>query len=331
MEPTAFVRSLHALACAPLLGGRPILFALPERYLDSLRQSPLLADIMLGNGSGRDGGLAFASASEEEDMDVDAVANIRMLVLPDCAPLYPWLLPKCAGAIHHGGAYATQVCLSFGVPCVAFPAFGDQYFWADRLAATGAGALVAASVSGGSPSRVLHYRMLSAPAQGEAAGAQAGASALEQAIGACLSEAAAERAAAVARQLRSSGDGLKLAVLEVRDILSKPQHRHCGVTCDWQPDSSRRDCSVCSAPFTLTQRRSHCRSCGRLACRKCLGQRCHLPGFPEDAPQLTCESCLDHRRAFFAMKMGLSVVPELGAAAGGAGNDATGTGGYVMA
>jgi len=46
----------------------------------------------------------------------------------------------------------------------------------------------------------------------------------------------------------------------------------------WQPDESRKDCSLCSKRFNpLTRRRHHCRFCGKLVCAKCSHHRAKVP------------------------------------------------------
>lgn len=48
------------------------------------------------------------------------------------------LFPRCAVVVHHGGAGTTAAALYAGVPAVCVPVFGDQFFWAERLHASGA-------------------------------------------------------------------------------------------------------------------------------------------------------------------------------------------------
>ena len=38
----------------------------------------------------------------------------------------------------------------------------------------------------------------------------------------------------------------------------------------WQDDSSSETCNICDTPFSLTVRRSHCRSCGWVVCGECI-------------------------------------------------------------
>ena len=51
----------------------------------------------------------------------------------------PWLFPRMAAVVHHGGVGTTHTGLRAGVPNVVVPFFGDQPFWGDRVFALGAG------------------------------------------------------------------------------------------------------------------------------------------------------------------------------------------------
>ncbi|MFB4320045.1 glycosyltransferase [Actinomadura sp. 21ATH] len=52
---------------------------------------------------------------------------------------HSWLFPRMAAVVHHGGAGTTSAGLRAGVPTVVCPFFGDQPYWAERVAALGAG------------------------------------------------------------------------------------------------------------------------------------------------------------------------------------------------
>ncbi|MEM7222443.1 MAG: glycosyltransferase [Pseudomonadota bacterium] len=56
----------------------------------------------------------------------------------EAAP-HDWLLPRCALAVHHGGAGTTHQVLRWGLPSVVCPVAVDQPFWGRRVAAVGAG------------------------------------------------------------------------------------------------------------------------------------------------------------------------------------------------
>ena len=49
------------------------------------------------------------------------------------------LFPSVAAIVHHGGAGTTGAALRAGKPSAICPFFGDQPFWARRIAALGAG------------------------------------------------------------------------------------------------------------------------------------------------------------------------------------------------
>jgi UDP:flavonoid glycosyltransferase YjiC (YdhE family) len=49
------------------------------------------------------------------------------------------LLPRCAAAVHHGGAGTTAASLAAGTPTVICSVFGDQPFWGERCRALGVG------------------------------------------------------------------------------------------------------------------------------------------------------------------------------------------------
>jgi vancomycin aglycone glucosyltransferase len=49
------------------------------------------------------------------------------------------LFPRVAAVVHHGGAGTTAAAARAGVPQLITPMFSDQFYWADRIAALGAG------------------------------------------------------------------------------------------------------------------------------------------------------------------------------------------------
>ncbi|MFD0857004.1 glycosyltransferase, partial [Actinomadura adrarensis] len=52
---------------------------------------------------------------------------------------HSWLFPRMAAVVHHGGAGTTAAGLRAGVPTIVCPFFGDQPYWAERVAALKAG------------------------------------------------------------------------------------------------------------------------------------------------------------------------------------------------
>ncbi len=52
---------------------------------------------------------------------------------------HDWLFPRTAAVVHHGGAGTTAAGLRAGRPTVIVPIVADQFFWAERVHALGAG------------------------------------------------------------------------------------------------------------------------------------------------------------------------------------------------
>uniref|UniRef100_A0A6B2L268 Uncharacterized protein n=1 Tax=Arcella intermedia TaxID=1963864 RepID=A0A6B2L268_9EUKA len=46
----------------------------------------------------------------------------------------------------------------------------------------------------------------------------------------------------------------------------------------WVPDDEGKECSLCHSKFTFTNRRHHCRQCGKLVCGPCSNQNKTIPG-----------------------------------------------------
>ena len=64
--------------------------------------------------------------------------------LPDnifCADHVPhnWLFPRCAAAIHHGGAGTFAMATKSGIPSIVVPFWFDQFFWGKRANELGIG------------------------------------------------------------------------------------------------------------------------------------------------------------------------------------------------
>jgi UDP:flavonoid glycosyltransferase YjiC (YdhE family) len=98
---------------------------------------------------------------------------------------HDWLFPRMALVVHHGGAGTTHAAARAGVPSVVVPFAGDQFFWAQRLAALGIA--------------------LTCPA------ARLDGTRLAHAVEAASAHAMRERAAETGRRIRTE-DGVRTAV-----------------------------------------------------------------------------------------------------------------------
>eukprot|EP00026_Physarum_polycephalum_P008384 Phypoly_transcript_08466.p1 GENE.Phypoly_transcript_08466~~Phypoly_transcript_08466.p1 ORF type:complete len:434 (+),score=73.14 Phypoly_transcript_08466:42-1304(+) len=60
----------------------------------------------------------------------------------------------------------------------------------------------------------------------------------------------------------------------------------------WAPDESTNACTACKTPFTLLNRRHHCRRCGGLFCNDCCGLTTSLPEqFGQKKRSRVCNKC----------------------------------------
>lgn len=129
--------------------------------------------VLLAGGLG--GGLP-RPVNDDDDDDV--------LWLQD-AP-HDWLLPRCAVALHHGGAGTVHAALRAGTPQVIAPLQYDQPFWARRMRALGVAP---------APLDVAALRSCD----------------VESAVRRALSEPIRSRAAAIRDELASDADGAAVA------------------------------------------------------------------------------------------------------------------------
>eukprot|EP01065_Artemidia_motanka_P045673 TRINITY_DN6758_c0_g1_i3.p1 TRINITY_DN6758_c0_g1~~TRINITY_DN6758_c0_g1_i3.p1 ORF type:complete len:368 (+),score=86.87 TRINITY_DN6758_c0_g1_i3:74-1105(+) len=57
----------------------------------------------------------------------------------------------------------------------------------------------------------------------------------------------------------------------------------------WVPDAEAPLCMICGSAFSFVRRRHHCRSCGRVVCGGCSGNRRLISGY--DEKQRACDDC----------------------------------------
>jgi sterol 3beta-glucosyltransferase len=113
-------------------------------------QPPLV--VSLGAMSlGREDALASAALFVDALREVGARAIIqgweegmRQMSLPPTVYAagslpHSWLLPRCAGLIHHGGFGTTSAGLRAGIPALIIPHLVDQFYWGQRVYELGAG------------------------------------------------------------------------------------------------------------------------------------------------------------------------------------------------
>ncbi|KAI9823175.1 MAG: hypothetical protein M1832_002618 [Thelocarpon impressellum] len=101
---------------------------------------------------------------------------------------HDWLFPRVSAVVHHGGAGTTAIGLKCGKPTMVVPFFGDQPFWGDMIARSGAGAHEA-----------VPYKRLDVER-------------LAEGIRECLTPEARDNAAKLADDIAGEGDGARNAV-----------------------------------------------------------------------------------------------------------------------
>jgi hypothetical protein len=59
----------------------------------------------------------------------------------------------------------------------------------------------------------------------------------------------------------------------------------------WAVDSSVAACMECQSKFTFSERRHHCRHCGRVVCHRCSDYEAEIPALGIDRPVRVCAVC----------------------------------------
>jgi sterol 3beta-glucosyltransferase len=105
---------------------------------------PLLVSLgamSLGGGDALDSARLFLDAIQQAD--VRAIIQgwdtaMEQLAPPPtiyaAGPLpHSWLLPQCAGVVHHGGYGTTAAGFRAGIPALVIPHVADQFYWGQRV------------------------------------------------------------------------------------------------------------------------------------------------------------------------------------------------------
>jgi sterol 3beta-glucosyltransferase len=124
--PNDLVRWLDA-------GPPPVYVGFGSMPMPSLR--PFAEDLL---AIGRNLQVRFALSPGWNEMD--AVRHLQCEGLHLVPPIdHEWLFPRCAAAVHHGGAGTTAASLEAGIPTIICSFFADQPFWGSRVQRLGVG------------------------------------------------------------------------------------------------------------------------------------------------------------------------------------------------
>jgi sterol 3beta-glucosyltransferase len=141
----------------------------------------LLATAVSATGSAGARAIVNIPQAAEDLLAADLPDHVRIVGAVD----HELLLPRCAAAVHHGGAGTLAASLRAGLPTMVCSVWADQPFWGLRLERLGAGAHV--------PFKRLDGTKL------------------EAGLGKLLSEPVRERAAELGTAIRAEGDGAEQA------------------------------------------------------------------------------------------------------------------------
>ena len=117
-----------AALAAFLAAGEPPLYV-GFGSMAGLDRRTLLAALLPAVGGRR--ALFYPGWSGVEPSDLPA----NFLTIGDTP--HDWLFPRVSVVVHHGGGGTSHSAVRAGVPSVAVPFAGDQFFWADRLQRAG--------------------------------------------------------------------------------------------------------------------------------------------------------------------------------------------------
>jgi len=206
----------------------------------------------------------FATSWENPDKLIE-VAEPHVLVIKG-AP-HEWLFPRCAAAIHHGGAGTTAACLRAGIPTIIFPVLADQPYWANRIGQLGVGPLKFYSI------KELNENTLFIQ------------------IKTILSPEIIEKAKKLGELLKKE-NGTEKAVQVIENYMVENQNKS-GILLEWAKDNEINTCLECKSVFNFFTRKHHCRSCGNIFCATCLHTTYFIPNY--EYAQLVCNSCIKAR------------------------------------
>jgi UDP:flavonoid glycosyltransferase YjiC (YdhE family) len=113
-------------------GPAPIVIGFSSAKIPAAHKALLVAAVqqLVSNTAHR-----FVILSGWMNLELPEPANDRVLTLPE-AP-HDWLYPRAACVVHAAGAGSAHAQVAAMVPGVIVPLWGDQFFWARRMAAAG--------------------------------------------------------------------------------------------------------------------------------------------------------------------------------------------------
>jgi sterol 3beta-glucosyltransferase len=108
--------------------------------LETVIQAVTTADVRCVLGTGwSDRETKVVSPSGDAPPPLDHPVVIPKSIFPVKSVPHDWLFPQMDAVVHHAGSGTTGASLRAGVPTIAKPFFGDQYFFSQRIEDLGVG------------------------------------------------------------------------------------------------------------------------------------------------------------------------------------------------
>jgi UDP:flavonoid glycosyltransferase YjiC (YdhE family) len=130
----------------------PVEWQPPAELLDFVNNGapPLLISLgamSLGDQDALENASLFVEATRQSGVRaivVGWIEGMKQLILPpDIYSVvevpFGWLMPRCAGVVHHGGYGTTAAGLRAGIPALVIPHIADQFYWGQIVQKLGVG------------------------------------------------------------------------------------------------------------------------------------------------------------------------------------------------
>lgn len=176
---------------------------------------------------------------------------------------YDFLLRYVKLMVHHGGAGTVSSCAHTGVPMLVVPFFGDQFFWGKRVQDLGIGCAISHSDANEyNVSEILEFLLQED------------------------NNEYIKNSITISEKLNSE-NGVQNAINVIENRMLTSYVVPTGLL-DFKFDK----CSniLCNKPFTIINRKHHCRNCTKCFCNKCSRQQIEIKKYRTKLERV-CDLC----------------------------------------
>lgn len=177
---------------------------------------------------------------------------------------YDFLLQHVKLMIHHGGAGTVSACTHTGVPMLIIPFFGDQFFWGKQIQDLGVGC----AISYNDANEYNIFEVLDFLLENDD------------------NNEYVKRSIILSEKLNSE-NGVENAINIIENHMLTSYVVPTGL-----PDVDFDKCAnlICQQPFTILNRRHHCRNCTKCFCNKCTRQQIEIKKYRTKLERV-CDVC----------------------------------------